>query len=278
MNNILVKLYSVIPKSVRHIVGRNKYLKFIRKAILKKKGKYKEAMVLIRRRYLNHFVEFRFYASIKTASKAYETGIENKILTNSIALIDKCKCYNKDCLVIDIGANFGYLSLVWSRTICENQGKVIAFEPNLDVFKTFNKSIVSNDLKNIIISENLAVGSECEKVPLYLDNTTSNTIMMDAQNLSKEIEMVTIDSYMENKKLLRCDLIKIDVDGIEIEILKGCIETINKFKPIFIVETNNDIKIVDFFIKMKYKVLNMDLNEYNGKDIIPLNVFCIPIK
>lgn len=276
MNNLLVKLYGMIPKDIRNIVGKRESLKFFRKAILNKGGNYREGKVLINRTYLNYAVKFNFYAAIKTASKAYKTGIENKVLKNSILLFHKYKSNNDDCMVLDVGASFGYLSLVWSRSICKNKGKIVAFEPNLNVFNTFNKSIISNDLTNIITNENYAVGSEQKKVQLYLNNTTSNIIMMDAENQSNEIEMITIDGYLENKAMVRCDLIKIDVDGIEFDIIKGSKETIKKFRPIFIIETNNDVKIVDFFIKMNYKVLDMDLNEYKLNDTLPLNIFCIP--
>ncbi|MDP3312593.1 FkbM family methyltransferase [Lutibacter sp.] len=276
MKNKIVSLYNILPKKLIHRIGKAKSLKFLRDAILRKKGIYKEAEVEINRSYLNYWVRFIFFASIKTAAKAYKGGIENTILRNSITLINRNNQVNDDCTVIDIGSNFGYLSLVWSNSICKNNGLVLSFESNSNVFKTFNKSIEANDLKNIIINENFAIGSENKKIQLFINNTTSNTQKTNISKESVEIEMRTIDSYLESKLINRCDLIKIDVDGLEFEILNGCIDTIIKFKPIFIVEANNDNRIINFFITRNYKILNMNLDEYSTNTEMPSNIFCIP--
>ena len=276
LNRVLIKIYHVVPSSVKRSLGQSKLLKPLRDALLRRKTSYVEALGQIQSNYGNYPVDFWFYSNIQNVAKAQKKGIESTLLNNSITLINKHKGCQNDCFVLDIGANFGFLSLVWARSICKNKGHVFAFEPNPDVYKSFLKSINKNELTSIITAEHCAVGSEDKTIPLYLSDTTSNALKTDASNKTVSIDMITIDTYFQNKNLTKCDLIKIDVDGIELDILKGSICTIEKLKPIFIVETNDDLRIVEFFIKRKYKILDMKLKEYKHGAILPLNIFCVP--
>lgn len=275
MNHLLVSLYTAIPKIVKNHIGKISWLSFFRNLFLKKGRIYRESNVIVKRLYGNYKVKFKFYASIKTAAKAHQSGIENTIINNSILILNKFKKHNNDCVVLDVGSNFGYLSLVWAQTISENNGKIIAFEPNKDVYKSLNKSISENNLNSLIATENLAVGNKNKTIKLYLDNSTSNVIESTLNKNYNLIEMVTIDSYFENK-LSQCDLVKIDVDGIELDILEGSINILKQFRPIFIVETNNDKRIIEFFDRNDYLILDMKMKKYNMNEEFPLNIFCIP--
>lgn len=275
MNNFLVKIYIKIPVSIRHRIGRIGLLKKIRDLILKDNGIYKEATVKIKRRYIDYDMSFKFIASIKTAAKALDTGIENTVLRNSIQLINNRSNNHNDCVVLDIGANFGYLSLVWAKSISKF-GKVFSFEPNINVYNSFCKSIFKNNLNELIIPVYSAVGNQNCNIKLYLNNASSNIINSENSKEFNEVKMVTIDKYFQENNLKRCDLIKIDVDGIELDILKGSIKTLKKLRPIFIVETNNEMQIIDFFEKNDYKILDMKLKNYKRSSVIPLNIFCIP--
>ena len=275
MNNLLVKIYNKIPVSFRYKIGRIELLKKVRDLILKKKGIYKEATVEIIRRYIDYDINFKFIASIKTAAKALNTGIENTVLRNSIQLLNDKNNNINDCVVFDIGANFGYLSLVWAKSISKF-GNVFSFEPNINVYNSFCKSILANGLSKIIIPVYSAVGCENKNIKIFLNNTHSNIINTENSKEYNNVKMITIDSYFIENNLNKCDLVKIDVDGIELDILKGSIETLKKFRPVFVVETNNDIQIINFFKQNDYKILNMQLEEYSKSSHFPLNIFCIP--
>ncbi|WP_272855099.1 FkbM family methyltransferase [Aequorivita todarodis] len=220
-------------------------------------------------------VHFYFFASMKIASKATKSGIENTILRNSIQLIN-LRTKENDAVVLDVGANFGYLSLVWANSISLN-GKVIAFEPNLNVYNSFRNSIQSNSLESNVELNNLAVGKKDGNIELFLSSTTSNTLHADRlNNKSTPIEMVSLDSFSRRNVMDRCDLVKIDVDGIELDILMGATHLIEKFNPIFIVETNGDEKIINFFNQHNYQILDMELNPFQSENQLPPNIFCIP--
>jgi len=271
---MLVYLYKKIPKSLRNRIGKAKSLKWLRDFILRKGGVYKERTVTIKRAYLDYNVDFKFVASIKEASNALVKGIENTMLNNSITLLRKRNVKASEITVLDVGANFGYLSLVWSQTICK-EGKVIAFEPSKDVFSSLSKSIKANNVSSIIDAVNVAVGNENKMVNLYLNDSTSNVIPENENQKSNAVQMIRLDDYIEQMSSA-CDLIKIDVDGIEHEILKGSIETLKKHQPIYIVETNDDIKIVEFFEENDYAILDEKLNTFKKGQLLPPNVYCVP--
>ena len=88
--------------------------------------------------------------------------------------------------------------------------------------------------------------------------------------------MTTLDTFVESSNLEQCDLLKIDVDGIELDILEGAIQLIKNFKPIVIIETNENIRILEFIKKFDYTILDMNLNELKETDALPLNIFCVP--
>lgn len=272
---MLAFLYNKIPKSIRDKVGKTKALKKFRDLLLRKDGVYKESIVKINKKYTDYNVNFKFAASIKDASKAYTKGIENTMLSNSIKLLRKRNTDLNGIMIFDIGANFGYLSLVWAKSVCES-GRVIAFEPSANVYNTLSKSVRINHLNDIIQVENLAVGNENKSIQLYLENSTSNIVKTDDSQLSQTVQLIRLDDYVAQNKLERCDLIKIDVDGIEMDILKGSINVLNKFKPIFIVETNDDVQIAEFFIHNNYQILNEKLEVYKLNDTLPLNIYCVP--
>lgn len=267
-------LIKYLPYKVRKKIGQAKVLKPFRDSILRPKGVFKETFVDIEKTYANYNVKFRYFASVKDAVKARLRGVENTLIRNAITLINLHKTDQNNAVIIDVGTNFGYLSLVWSLTVCE-KGEVHCFETNNSVYKSFLKSLHFNNFKNVI-SNFKAVGNRNESIEIFLSSTSSNLNALDSYSTKSQLDMVTLDHYLFTSSIKRCDLIKIDVDGIELEILHGSLNLLNHFKPIYVVETNNDSKIIDFFVQNKYQILDMNLNPIGERSNLPLNIFCIP--
>ena len=273
---VLIAIYKIVPSGIKSLLGQSLFLKPLRDKVLRGRASYLEASAKIETQYGNYPINFWFFSTVKEVAKAQKKGIERSLLLNSMTLMQTKKTHNNDCVVLDIGANFGYLSLVWSNSLSKHNGQVFAFEPNPDVYKTFVKSVNKNNLSAIITPEHCALGAEEKQISLYLSETTSNTIQMATSKRKVAIDMITIDGYYKRNNISRCDLIKIDVDGIELDILQGGEYVMETFKPIYIVETNDDMRIVDFFIDRHYSVLDMQLNEYEIGTDLPLNIFCVP--
>lgn len=276
MNKILLAIYTVLPKPIQHKLGQSVILKPLRDFLLKNKGIYKVSEVFINRQYLDFKSQFKFLSTIKNAAKAKKSGIENTLILNSFKLLKTYKDLSHEIIILDVGANFGFLSLVWATTVCRNSGQVIAFEPNKYVYKTFKKSIDSNNLTNKIELHNVAVGAENKMISIFLNNTTSNVLESNKVLSRQKVKMITLDNYFQKSQIKKCDLIKIDVDGIELDILEGCINVLKLYNPICIVETNGDNRIITFFQAIDYDILDMDLKPFKKENGLPPNIFCVP--
>ena len=278
MNSLLVKIYDTIPKGLRLKLGQSKWLKGIRSQLLYDSEGFKIAQVLVERTYWNHKVNFQFVASIKMASKAKRLGIENTVLRNSFALVEKYIPNRTDLFVLDVGSNFGYLGAVWADSIAET-GKVLAFEPNKNLFTSITKTVEANaNFKSNFEVYNLAVGAKNEMITLNASNFSSNAQSMETAIETYGVEMVTLDDFLNKKNIREIDVIKIDVDGIELDILRGAENLLQQNNSIVIVETNDDRRIVELFQEFDYNIYDMKLNVFDSSEALPLNIFCVPKK
>lgn len=137
-----------------------------------------------------------------------------------------------DSVVIDVGANFGHHTLFFSKMV--PNGKVIAFEPQLENFELLKTNISMNEARNID-ARYQAVGAENKKVKVPRINTSVLSNMGDITVESsdgREVECITLDSL----GLDRVDLIKIDVQGYELYTLLGAEEMLTTLKPTMIIE------------------------------------------
>jgi len=271
-------IYEWVPRKYYTFLGKSVFLRPLRNLFFRKNGRYIESRSQVARDYEDYKVTFAFFASIQVASKAARRGMENTLLKNSIKLIKRYKRKDAKCIVIDIGTNFGYLSLVWANTIA-NRGKVYSFEPHPDMFKSFSKSIEVNQLQQIINAQNIALGETTGTIELNLAHTSANVLELSSireKNNKLQAPVASLDDFSEDFNIENCDLIKIDVDGIELSILKGAQDFIKRFKPILIVETNNDSNIIDLVENMGYTTLTQDLKPYLKGNPLPLNAFFVP--
>ena len=272
---LLIKLYALLPNTMKRVLGQSSLLKPLRRRLLYTKTSFKTAKVFIERSYSNYDLGFHFVASIKIASKAQREGIENTLLHNTFKLVQRYKPNRTDLTVLDVGSNFGYLASVWSHSIANN-GMTIAFEPNKNVFTCIEKTIEANNANHKFNVYNLAIGSKNEMITLNASNFSSNIHNMPSTIETYQIEMVKLDDFIKRNAIEAVDLIKIDVDGIELDILEGAKKTIKQSSAIVIVETNDDKRIIDFFKDEDYAILDMKLQRFHDSDTLPLNIFCVP--
>ena len=147
--------------------------------------------------------------------------------------------------VIDVGAWCG----TWAKAIEPFARKVIAFEPDKTHFECLQRNCTVNCTPRME-----AVGSQLKEISLTEDNFTQAKRVSDKGN----IRMITLD-HMAYEDV---DMIKIDVEGYEMEVLKGATKTLENVKYLMI-ELNNNTKkygsnniVVEKFIgDLGFKVL-----------------------
>jgi FkbM family methyltransferase len=144
----------------------------------------------------------------------------------------------KQLLFIDCGANYGFYSL-YAASLSKNN-KIFAYEASLDVFNSLKENIILNNFCNIEY-KNLAVAEEKGK-KLFLNlgiNDGESSLVQSDFNKKDVIEVTTtsLDQELRNFNLNNfLSIIKIDVEGGELNVMKGGIEVITKYKPLIILE------------------------------------------
>jgi FkbM family methyltransferase len=171
--------------------------------------------------------------------------------------------------VLDIGAHHGFYTLLLSRRVGP-EGKVFAFEPSPREKSALLWHVRINRCKNVTV-EGLALGSQKEEARLFVvqgEQTGCNSLRTPAQDVSGEfthtpVHVVRLDDWLAEHKIERLDFIKLDVEGGELEVLRGAVELFEKApRPVLLVEVQDlrtkpwgyrAIEIINFLSQKRYK-------------------------
>lgn len=139
--------------------------------------------------------------------------------------------------VIDIGANIGTHTVAFANFVGET-GTVLAFEPQRLAFQMLCGNIAINCLTNVRCMQQ-AVGDAPGQTnaPIVNPHEQHNFGAVSLTNNHRSGEVVDLVS-IDSLNLNACNLIKIDVEGMEPGVIKGARETIEKFRPMLFVENN----------------------------------------
>ena len=155
---------------------------------------------------------------------------------------DKEFLKNKD--IIDAGAFTGDTTLPLSKI---TTGQVYAFEPFDESFELLKKNIKDNKIKNVSPIKK-SLGNINGERSLYLsgDNVQGITSNPNIRNYDTELKVkeITIDKFVE-ENFLDVGLITVDVEGAELDLLNGAINTIKTQKPILNISIYHSVD--DFF-------------------------------
>lgn len=132
-------------------------------------------------------------------------------------LADKGKC-----VVFDVGANHGQ----WCKQVLHAQplAQIHCFEPSTSAYQT----LIANNFPPNVVCNNIGIGSQPEEKVFYVNEGFSELssfhVNDDRQALTTEIVRIdTLSSYCHKAGIERIDFLKIDVEGHELEVLKGAV-------------------------------------------------------
>lgn len=141
-------------------------------------------------------------------------------------------------IALDIGANIGTHTVPQAKKVGKT-GAVIAFEPQRVTFQNLCANVALNALTNVRCI-NAGVGDAHGKLTIpFLDPEAHNNfggLNIEGHAQGESIDIVKVDDYT----LPRCNLIKIDVEGMEAKVLAGASKTIAAHRPVLFVENNNE--------------------------------------
>ncbi|MBQ9480218.1 MAG: FkbM family methyltransferase, partial [Selenomonadaceae bacterium] len=155
-----------------------------------------------------------------------------------------------DSVVVDVGANIGNHTLFFANEL--NASKIIAFEPIASTFKILNFNVRLNRLDDRVELHNEGLSNRQGKaaVKAYNPDNTGGTVLTE-NNSNGDINLTTLDAL----NLQSIALLKIDVEGMELKVLEGALETIKRTRPIMFVESFPDKfpLVEEFFAALDYR-------------------------
>jgi len=205
----------------------------------------------------------------------------------------------KDSTFVDIGAHFGYYSLLANRV---SGVKIVAVEPVPTTFKILSKNMKLNkvncQLHNCAISDKnedklLNITEASDSVGFYQHPMTKTKIM-------KKVKCVTVDALL--KDIEKVSFIKIDVEGHEMAVLRGMKSTLKKYpnlyllvelcpqlqinagyRPEELIETLDSLGFDTYLInEVDKKYYRLKNNKYSWQELLGVNtygnIFCVPKK
>ena len=162
---------------------------------------------------------------------------------------------------LDIGANSGYYSFYFAKKFTDL--KIQAFEPNVDAYNKFLKTISKNSFKNIEIS-NFGLSNSNKKIKMITwfkhGIAKTNSTILDKSHDIKNSKIFEANLRIGDEIIDLCDkkiLLKIDVEGHELSVLDGLKALLNNNKCIILIEIGNE----------KFEEVNKYLSEKNFKII-----------
>jgi FkbM family methyltransferase len=185
--------------------------------------------------------------------------VENAWINEQYLLPGKCEPEPGD-IVIDAGGFLGETAIWFADKIGES-GKVHSFEPLESNYRRMKRNICRNHLEQIITVTNEGLWNI--NTDLFITNRLLSASYCSTDHGDMKIKVTTLDTYVQEKKLERVNFIKMDIEGAELNALKGAVATITKFKPklaISIYHLPGDIYEIPFFIKSLVPEYNLYLS------------------
>ena len=145
-------------------------------------------------------------------------------------------CLKPGATFVDVGANKGDFTLLASKIVGAN-GKVFSFEPAPSNCEWVRRSIKLNGYHNVTLYE-LALSDTNGRGQLYLgDKSGWHSLVPDRTNSDRKTLSVvtrTLDSVLKEAHQCNVDMIKIDVEGFELEVLQGAYSTLSSNRDIIL--------------------------------------------
>lgn len=186
----------------------------------------------------------RFHISIGGKQIFFEKATDKDYISNSIesvqdfyerTYLDELHTFlEPGAIVVDVGANIGNHTLYFSIM---SEARVISYEPVPETAQTLRHNASINSRADFIEIREKAVGSSCSRASIesYTEENVGATKL--STNKNGPMEVVTLDSE-DLPRPLR--LLKIDAEGMDIDVLRGAAQIITSDRPIIGCEAGSD--------------------------------------
>jgi FkbM family methyltransferase len=160
---------------------------------------------------------------------------------------------------IDIGSNIGYYTVLAAHLV-GSEGKVVAIEPVPETVKVLRANCNLNHLRNVEILPTALWSYECV-MPIYFSKgafgMASVTKLGEDSTLTKAVPLDSISQSWNTIKMM-----KIDAEGAEYQILRGCYETLKRTKYVILECSEDCNEIMSLLSENGFSIRKMDFTTY----------------
>jgi FkbM family methyltransferase len=156
-----------------------------------------------------------------------------------------CAYLKPGAVVLDVGANVGFYSIGLGRRLQRMGGKLFAIEPVQSNFDRLTQMIALNGVQDTVIPVNVALGNAEADVALCREAetgaVTGNAILLvgeDDRTPNAFARLTRLDTLAQELPITACHLIKIDVEGAELDLLRGGAAFLQQHRPVICMEFN----------------------------------------
>jgi FkbM family methyltransferase len=179
--------------------------------------------------------------------------------------------------ICDIGGHEGVFTLFFARAVGDI-GKVITFEPHPENYQKICENVGLNKFDNVVVRQTalgkikgngILVSRPEDYGTASLHAEIKDQILGEKGAKTFSVPIDTLDNQIVENHLPKPNFVKIDVEGLEHEVLQGMSETIKQCKPklfieihdIYIKNTMGNVKfITDFLIERGYSIYHIESN------------------
>ncbi|MBU4479875.1 FkbM family methyltransferase, partial [Patescibacteria group bacterium] len=165
--------------------------------------------------------------------------------------------------IVVAGAHIGYMFLELISSLSENS-KIFAFEPVKYLFERSKENIEINNLENKVFLNQIALSDKSGVVTIYEQDIRSSVLQLKGyENAKKEnVEAITLDDFQSREKT-DIDFIFLDIEGYELNVLKGAYNILVNQKPDIVFEVSpkilnnvgkNEDEIYQYLIDLGYNL------------------------
>jgi len=165
---------------------------------------------------------------------------------------------------LDVGGNIGYYATLESKKIGKS-GRVIVIEPSPLNFKYLTRNLQLQNQSNYELFNYACGNRDGEAQFLISKHSNTNRVLKDHEKPSDDMNLIKVpiiilDDFMRKKRISKLDILRMDVEGYEVEILEGAKELIRNFQPNIQIEVHlqrlgpqNTKKVLEVFRSAGYK-------------------------
>jgi len=146
----------------------------------------------------------------------------------------------KGDMILDIGGYFGGFTVYAAKKVGAN-GKVVCFEPDPRNMAILEKRVRKLKLSNITLVKK-ALSNKIDKVNLSSNYSLSSIADLNKSKKVFSVETSTLDSEMKSLNIGKVDLLKMNIEGAELEAIGGATKALKSVKHIVIASHKRDGK------------------------------------